>query len=429
MAEKIRRLLTVEDLNLIAWLGKWYEENRENLSTVAEALFGIGVYAETANYMPVKMLPDPQGPEEGNAVGWTIFPRSLTPRIRNERDFDTSADILSMFMSRMEESEQWASHAKLGLELRGIFGRSVFRKSIRANHGKSADQLVQGFITDILSGRGAGDLTTGKFSFYADRIRGMAALGALGGNIGVTLKQTTSIPAFGFELGLAKTSKYILSAWSPDGFAAMREIFESTERTQQSFRLENQPEFVRRSRAARALFQFLTTQVQYLGYEAKAIREVMAKPGDVRRWGSLGNVLLLNHFLLSSLYFGMGQHWKRLLGQEPPPDEELADWMVTCLLGPCGALYVAGFTATEALNVWVKGKKFGSQPTLPFLSWASNIIIHDPGSVLGAIFSHDKGTLDDVLSAAGKWLADFNATFRDLRKVYRYRVKKEPQRK
>ena len=502
-AEKIRRLLSVEDLNLIAWLGKWYEANRENLSTVAEALFGIGVYAETANYMPVKMLLDPQGLEKGNAVGWTIFPRSLTPRIRNERDFDTSADILSMFMSRMEESEQWASHAKLGLELRGIFGRSVLRKSIRASHGTSADKLVQGFITDILSGRGAGDLTTGKFSFYADRIRGMAALGALGGNIGVTLKQTTSIPAFGFELGLAKTSKYILSAWSPDGFAAMREIFESAERknrwdvgnteavknalsmnasgplmkalkasmvtnkvgdvvpalvvgqgiyrdalaqgmsredamartwmlierTQQSSRLENQPEFVRRSRAARALFQFLTTQVQYLGYEAKAIREVMAKPGDVRRWGSLGSVLALNHFLLTSLYFGMGQLWKRLLGQEPPPDDELADWMVTCLLGPFGALYVAGFTATEALNVWVKGKKFGSQPTLPSLSWASNIIIHDPGSVLSAIFSHDKGTLDDVLSAAGKWLADFNATFRDFRKVYRYRVKKEPQRK
>ena len=153
----------------------------------------------------------------------------------------------------------------------------------------------------------------------------------------------------------------------------------------------------------------------------------MAKPGDVRRWGSLGNVLLLNHFLLSSLYFGMGQLWKRLLGQEPPPDDELADWMVTCLLGPFGALYVAGFTATEALNVWVKGKKFGSQPTLPSLSWASNIIIHDPAGILGAIFSHDKGTLEDILSAAGKWLSDFNATFRDLRKVYRYRVKKEPQ--
>ena len=502
-AEKIRRLLTVEDLNLISWLGKWYEANRENLSTVAKALFGIGVYAETANYMPVKMLLDPQGLEKGNAVGWTIFPRLLTPRVRNERDFDTSADILTMFMSRMEESEQWASHAKLGLELRGIFGRSVLRKSIRANHGESADQLVQGFITDILSGRGAGDLTTGKFSFYADRIRGMAALGALGGNLGVTLKQTTSIPAFGFELGLAKTSKYILSAWSPDGFTAMREIFDSAERknrwdvgnseavknalsmnasgtlmkmlrasmitnkvgdvvpalvvgqgiyrdalaqgmsredamartwmlierTQQSSRLENQPEFVRRSRAARALFQFLTTQVQYLGYEAKAIREVMAKPGDIRRWGSLGNVLLLNHFLLSSLYFGMGQLWKRLLGQEPPPDDELADWMVTCLLGPFGALYVAGFTATEALNVWVKGKKFGTQSTLPSLSWASNIFVRDPGSLLGAIFSHDKGTLDDVLSAAGKWLSDFNATFRDARKVYRYRIKGERQRK
>ena len=505
-AEKIRRLLTVEDLNLINWLGRWYEENRKNVSAVAEALFGIGVYSETANYMPVKMLLDPQGLEKGNAIGWSVFIRSLTPRVRNERDFDTSADILSMFMSRMEEAEQWSAHAKLGLEMRGVFGRSALRKSIRANHGKSTDQLVQGFITDILSGRGAGDLTTNRFLLYADKLRGMAALGALGGNLGVTLKQTTSIPAFGFEIGLANTTKNILTAWSPDGFSAMSEIFNSEERrnrwdvgnseavrnalamrsknvlmkllkasmitnkigdvvpalvigqgiyrdalaqglsredamartwivierTQQSSRLENQPEFVRRNRAARMLFQFLTTQVQYLGYEAKAIREVMARPGDVRRWGSLGGVLLLNHFLLTSLYYGMGQLWKRLLGQEPPKDEEMSDWIVTCLLGPFGALYTAGFTATDAIRNWVKGKQIGVRGaigTLPALSWAGNILVLDPASLVSAIFSHDKGTLDDVLSAAGKWLSDFNATFRDARRVYRYRIKGERQRK
>ena len=65
-----------------------------------------------------------EGLEKGNGVGWTIFPKALTPRVRNERDFDTSADIFSMWASRMEEAAQWKHHAQLGLEMRGIFGRA-----------------------------------------------------------------------------------------------------------------------------------------------------------------------------------------------------------------------------------------------------------------------------------------------------------------
>lgn len=501
-AAKIAALLTPQDLQLVKWLGNWYDTNRQELSAVCQYLFGIGVYAETSNYMPVKMRLDAQGLEKGEAVGWTNFPKALMPRVRNERDFDTRADILQMFMARMEEGEQWKAHAKLGLELRGIFGRSELQAAVIASHGTKANAVMLGFVTDILAGQGARQRAASGDSVenYTDWIRGWAALGALGGNVGVTFKQTTSIPAFGFEVGLVNTGRYMLSAFTPDGMAAMKKIWDSDERknrwnignseavanalagndvswlkramrasmitnkigdcvpglvcgqgiyrdcieqgmdeedamaktwmiierTQQSSRVENQAGFQRRTKFGRALYQFLTTQQQYLSYEARAIRSVVAKPGDLGRWGKLGETLILNHFLLSSAYFWMGQLYKRLLGQEPDEDGELADWMVSCLLGPYGALYGLGITTTEAINTWVKGRQFGTQGQLPSLSWASNFFVHDPARLVGACFSDEK-TFDDVIDAAAKWASDSNAIFRDLWKVYRWRIKEEPQ--
>ena len=501
-AAKIAALLTPQDLQLVKWLGNWYDTNRQELSSVCQDLFGIGVYAETSNYMPVKMRLDAQGLEKGDAVGWTIFPKALMPRVRNERDFDTRADILQMFMARMEEGEQWKAHARLGLEMRGIFGRSELQAAVIASHGTKANAIMLGFVTDILAGQGARQRAASGDAVenYTDWIRGWAALGALGGNVGVTFKQTTSIPAFGFEVGLVKTGRYMLSAFTPDGMSAMKKIWDSDERknrwnvgnseavanalagndvsllkrlmrasmitnkvgdcvpglvcgqgiyrdcieqgmdeedamaktwmlierTQQSGRIENQAGFQRRTKFGRALYQFLTTQQQYLSYEARAIRSVAAKPGDLKRWGELGETLLLNHFLLSSAYYWMGQLYKRLLGQEPDDDGELADWMVTCLLGPYGALYGLGITTTEAVNTWIKGRQVGTQGQLPSLSWASNFIVHDPARLVGACFDEEK-TFDDVLDAAAKWASDSNAIFRDLRKVYRWRIKEEPQ--
>ncbi len=501
-AAKIAALLSPQDLQLIKWLGDWYDNNRQELSDVCQDLFGIGVYAETSNYMPVKMRLDAQGLEKGDAVGWTNFPKALMPRVRNERDFDTRADILQMFMARMEEGEQWKAHAKLGLEMRGIFGRSELQASVIASHGTKANAVMLGFVTDILAGHGARERAANGVDTtnYTDLLRGWAALGALGGNVGVMLKQTTSIPAFGFEVGLVKTGRYMLSAFTPDGMAAMKKIWDSDERrnrwnvgnseavanaiagndvgalkrlmrasmitnkvgdcvpglvcgqgiyrdcieqgmdeedamaktwmlierTQQSGRIENQAGFQRRTKFGRVLYQFLTTQQQYLSYEARAIRSVAAKPGDLGRWGKLGETLILNHFLLSSAYFWMGQLYKRLLGQEPDEDGEIADWMVSCLLGPYGALYGLGITTTEAINTWIKGRQFGTQGQLPSLSWASNLFVHDPARLIKACFDEEK-TFDDVVDAAAKWASDSNAIFRDLWKVYRWRIKEEPQ--
>lgn len=501
-AAEIMRLLDPADMNMLKWLGAWYENNRSDLSGVCHSLFGIGVYAELPNYFPVKMMLETQGLEKGQGVGWTIFPKALTPRVRNERDFDTSADIFSMWASRMEEAAQWKHHAQLGLEMRGIFGRAELREAVRANHGASVDELMQGFITDILAGHGAYDRSTAGVQYFSDQIRGWTALCALGGNIGVMFKQPTSIPAFGFEIGLVNTAKYMVSAFTPEGMAAMRRIWNSeqrrtrwqvgsseavrnalnqqgagalkrmfqasmitnklgdavpalvvgqgiyrdclargmseedamaetwslVERTQQSGRMENQTSIQRRNKLGRIMFQFLSTQQQYLQYEVRAIREVIARPDSVKRWGNLGRAILLNHFILTSAYYWMGQLYKYALGQEPPEDE-LKDWIVTCLLGPYGSLFVAGFCCKYTLERAIKGYSIkGGSSMLPMESWLKNQV-NDGAKLLEAIFDSDGDTWDNMLEAAGRWMSDSNSTVRDLRKIYRYRIEGEPQKK
>lgn len=498
-AAELRALLTPADLNLVSWLGQWYERNRAELSDVCSGLFGVGVYAETSNYMPVKMLLDDQGLEKGAAAGWSIFPKALMPRVRNERDFDTREDVLGMFMQRMEEGAQWKAFANLGLELRGIFGRAELQSAVVSSHGRAAKDNLLSFITDILVGSGAGSRSKGDFMAYVDAVRGWAAIGALGGNVGVMLKQTTSIPAFGFEVGLANTVRYMATAFTPEGIEAMSAIWNSeeranrwnlgnseavanalaskdaswfkrawkasmitnklgdsvpalvvgqgiyrdalargmsprdamaytwmiVERTQQSSRIENQPLFQRRFKAGNAIYQFLSTQLQYLNYEIRDIRAVAADPGSAAKWGRLANTLAINHFLLSSAYYWMGQLWRSLLGQEPPEDQ-LKDWVVSMLMGPWGALYAAGITCTDAVNTWVKGYKFGQGGGIPSLQWLSNVFVRDPYRLVSDIVSSEK-TVDDVLEDLGKWASDFNATFRDARKVWKYRVKGEGQ--
>jgi len=503
-AEEIAKLLTAEDMNLLAWMRQWYERNRQGLSDVSTALFGVGVYAETGNYMPVKMLVDPQGFEKPGGAAYAFFPKSLTPRIRNKRDFDTSADVLTMWGARMEEAAQWKAHAELGLELRGIFGRTELQKAIVASHGAKAKNDVLAFITDILAGHGNADGSADGAKSFVDTVRGWAALGALGGNLGVMLKQTTSIPAFGFEIGLRKTFSHMATALTPEGIAAMKKLLKSeervnrwtggnteevsnalndstpgalkklliksmvtnrvgdivpalvvgqgifrecvhqgmseedamaytwmlVERTQQSSRVENRSAFQRRGKLGNIIYQFLTTQQQYLQYELRALREIAADPKNAKKWGGFLRAAVLNHFIPSSAYYGMGELYKALLGQEPPEDR-LADWMVAMLTGPYGAMYGIGLTTADALRTYISGPRAnygkGRNP-IPALAWLENVWIKDPALIIWDTFDGKK-TWDDVLDDMGRWIGDFNATLRDIRKIYKYRVKDEPQRR
>lgn len=207
---------------------------------------------------------------------------------------------------------------------------------------------------------------------------------------------------------------------------AMAETWMLIERTQQSSRMENQTKLQRRIKLGRMLYQFLSTQQQYLQYEMRSIRELWANPNGENARKAIRTVLL-NHFILTSLYFWMGELYKMALGQEPPEDQ-FKDWMISNLLGPFGSLYVAGFMCKATLDRYIKGRSYGkSAEMIPLASFIKGLA-NDSADVMEAIFSNDK-SWDDVLEEGMQMLERNNSTVRDLRKIDKYRIRPEAYEK
>ncbi|MCQ2299977.1 MAG: hypothetical protein MJZ81_07640 [Bacteroidales bacterium] len=226
---ELRALFDKKDLMLVKALGDWYDRGRQGLSDVSVRLFGVPVEAEEANYFPVTPLRPSQGLEKGSTSGWSPFPPSLTARIRHGYDFDVRADIFSVWADHMQQQAQWKNMADLGVELRGIFGRQNVQSTIRRCHGQAALQNTLSFITDILNGQ-MKSFEWKWITSSVDWLRGWSALASLGGNLGVMLKQTTSIPAFAFEIGFVNLGKHLMTAFTPEGIAAMGKIWTSDQR-------------------------------------------------------------------------------------------------------------------------------------------------------------------------------------------------------
>ena len=151
---------------------------------------------------------------------------------------------------------------------------------------------------------------------------------------------------------------------------AMAYTWMLVERTQQSARIENQASFQRRNKLGKLLYQFLSTQHQYLQYQMRAFREVAARPGELARYGRAARAVFLNHFVLSSAYFWAGEIFRAALGRDPSGDQ-MKDWFVSMLTGPYGAFFMAGATCVNSLNYAFKGRAFGGgKSPIPALDWA-----------------------------------------------------------
>ena len=78
------------------------------------------------------------------------------------------------------------------------------------------------------------------------------------------------------------------------------------------------------------------------------------------------------------------------------------------------------FCRTSGTSLWTSNVK-------SIESWLKNQV-NDGAKLLEAIFDSDGDTWDNMLDAAGRWMSDSNSVVRDLRKIYRYRIKGGPQR-
>ena len=213
--------LTQQDLALLSWLRKWYDQQRAVISEVSERVTGVPVVSPSDLYLPVAIYRPEFGLEEQHVVP-IIVPRSLTPRVSHDHDLDESVSILGMWHDRQREMTQYVTHSELAIELRGIWATAEMRQAIEQSHGTEVARGLIGHLTDVATGQ-----ELGPRMGLLDEARGWVSMMSLAGNIGVMLRQPTSIFAFAHEIGLRDVARHLRTAFSEEGRAAMRTIWQS----------------------------------------------------------------------------------------------------------------------------------------------------------------------------------------------------------
>ena len=215
-------VLTKEDLALIQWYRDYYADQRPSLSTKLEELTGIPINMQDPFYVPVKMkMPEADLPTE--IIITKIIPDGMIQRIQHTRDFDETVSINQMWMKKVAENEHFKNVSDIAMDFRSVFSSGRVHEAISNTYGKGFKDDFMEMIQDNINDGYSGD----KKIDWLDKLRGAWTASKFGFNARIGIKQLTSIPAFGFEIGLVNVGTYTASAWTPEGRKAMLEILKS----------------------------------------------------------------------------------------------------------------------------------------------------------------------------------------------------------
>lgn len=219
--QNLREALTDGDLKLLEWLRGEYKNELPDLNRAARPILGMAIESEDPLYVPVKMY-RPGGMEEG-APTVPVVPKTLTPRVPNKLDVDEGADIVKLYFQRMRENAQFKAMAGIYIEMRALFGDAEIQTLIRERCGADVLRDLKEFVADIASGQ-----TRGMRIGPIDRITGAFAIVQLGWNLGSGLRQLApGVFSWGVKIGTGNVLKHLATCFTPDGWAAIREIAHS----------------------------------------------------------------------------------------------------------------------------------------------------------------------------------------------------------
>ena len=85
------------------------------------------------------------------------MPKSLSPRVSHLRDFDETADPITLYIwNASKKNAQFKYFSELYIELRGIFADESLQKLIRERCGADVLKLLKESIADICTGETKG---------------------------------------------------------------------------------------------------------------------------------------------------------------------------------------------------------------------------------------------------------------------------------
>lgn len=272
--KSIEVLLSDGDRRFIEGLRQLYKDALPSISAVAKRVIGLPIEQADALYMPVKVK---RSGNLGEGVPQVpVVPKSLSQRVPHLRDLDETADPISLFTDRISENAQFKHFSELYIEMRGIFGDGDLQDLIKQRCGADVLTGLKEFIADIATGK-----TRGPQNELLRKTNGLTAVMLLGFNLGSGVRQVLpGVASFAPAIGGWNVFKNMMSFFTPEGFAAAREIC--------------------RSDTGRRRFEIGNMQI---------MEELLSTPDQNRFWAAYKrHALFFNRFAdkLSIMFIGQG---------------------------------------------------------------------------------------------------------------------------
>jgi hypothetical protein len=168
-----------------------YLEMGSRLDKVLYATTGTHLRTPNRNYMPVKMDRRVKRGKTGEGRAFSPFAPSLTPRIKNGRDFDQTADIIEIFLGRVNDSAHTIGWSQTGPLIMRIAQSDNVINTIERNFGDAEARRWNDYIFDIVAGV---KVTNTREAKIMNAFMGHTSRLWLGGNPVAWVKQLASIP-------------------------------------------------------------------------------------------------------------------------------------------------------------------------------------------------------------------------------------------
>jgi hypothetical protein len=211
----------------------------------------------------------------------------------------------------------------------------------------------------------------------------------------------------------------LLTSQGMDDAAAMKLALEwawsEIEEGQQSSFAQQQAQWQRRGGTpAKAMGMFSSTTQQYLGKQNAAL-EMAINTGTKEAWHKFARIVILNHILMPTIFWFIGNLFQAMKGR-PPDDDELEQWLMFCLVGPLSGWFVGRTFIQAGLDAFMRGRPsvFGGQTDLVPAEGMVRII-GELGASMGSLMQGDTYGAQKYFFDA---VEDMLPPVRDLRTIY-----------
>ena len=206
MANLEKSFLTKESKEVLEWMSEQYDSNYDVVNAVYRKQHGVDL-PKIEFYAPVRRVVDKDVDDidiTGNGTAFGTTPSQLLNRATNFNKVDPNANAMDMFMEHMLQSNHYVSWADPIRELRATFHNKDVRRAIKDYAGGE----LLGVLDERIAWLADGGNRQSKKIKWLDNMRMAHTFGSLAYDLGITIKQFTSLPAYAFDMGVRNWVKY-----------------------------------------------------------------------------------------------------------------------------------------------------------------------------------------------------------------------------